>query len=287
VYGVHTINQSIQQESLEKQVESALWHAQEAIDSQKREALAFSLFLSRSPSIKEAYARHDREAVQRALEAYFDEAAMAGNYHAMEVQFHTQTLHAWVRSWDKDSYGMPLSEFRKGLVHVKESLKPHVSIELGKRLNIKAIAPILLEGKFAGSVEVIVGFDTLSEQLMEKGIELMVLLDKAYLEIAEWESSKHRIGDFVLISDTCPCEVTLEEFAHARAFSQGFLEDKQRVYGFLPLFNVDATPLGFFGVALNKYELNKGNFALVRSSGTGVLPVAPLLEQSLPKVKIQ
>jgi hypothetical protein len=263
LYVLHSIGQKMHQESLEKQVEAALWRTQEAIESHKRSALSLALVFSKSPSIKEAYRANDRQGLIRSVEAYLENMQTLGGLGPVDVQFHTESLHAWVRSWDKDSFGMPLAGFRKGLVHVKEQLKPHVSIELGKRLNIKAIAPIV-EEKFLGSVEVILGFEEIKEQLLQQRIEMIVLLHKTHLDIAEWESSKHRLGEFVLVSDACPCGASLEKFAQEGRFGQGFLEDEQRVYGFLPLYNVDAIALGFLGVALNRYELEQGRPSALR-----------------------
>ncbi|NLC28115.1 MAG: chemotaxis protein, partial [Campylobacteraceae bacterium] len=163
IYTLRQMNQTIHQESMEKQVEAALWQAQEAIESRKRTALSISLILSNSPSILKAYEDSNREAVFEEVHKYLESMKTFGDFGQVDIQFHTKDLEAWVRSWDKRSFGMPLSGFRKGLVHVKKSQTPYVSIELGKRLNIKAISPILLKDDFIGSVEVIVGFEAISQ----------------------------------------------------------------------------------------------------------------------------
>jgi Tfp pilus assembly protein PilX len=142
-YTIFRINQKIHQESLEKQVEAALGYAQETIEARKRAALSVALILSRSPSIIQAYQADDRQAIFKEVSTYLEGMETLSGFGPIDVQFHTRGLEAWVRSWDQSSYGMPLSSFRKGLVHVKETKTPQVSIELGKRLNIKAISPIL------------------------------------------------------------------------------------------------------------------------------------------------
>lgn len=285
-YTVFRINQKIHQESLEKQVEAALGYAQEIIEARKRAALSVSLILSRSPSIIQAYQDNNRQAVFAEVSTYLEGMESVSGFGPIDVQFHTQGLEAWVRSWDEDSYGMPLSSFRKGLVHVKETKTPQVSIELGKRLNIKAISPILYEEEFLGSVEVIFGFESISSQLMSKGIEFMVLLDRQHLDIAEWERTKNRVGDYSLISETCPCKESLEAFASEEGFAVGFLEDETRVYGFLPLFNVDAMPLGYFGVALQKESLQGGGFRRIGPDEPVVSPPA-LINPSQKAVDIR
>lgn len=288
MYALHQMNYAVHQESLEKQVESALWYAQDAIESRKRTALSISLILSRSPSIINTYRNGNRDDLFDEVHNYLESMAGFNDLGEIDVQFHTQNLEAWVRSWDKGSYGMPLGEFRKGLVHVKETLTPHVSIELGKRLNIKAISPILIDNKFHGSVEVIVDFEGISSSLIGRGIEFMVLLDREHLNVAEWERAKNRVGDYTLISETCPCKEALELFAKNHQFSEGFLEDERRAYGFLPLFNVDATPLGFFGVALQKGANNALEFALTPSLGPILAPpIIPNSHSHSPDKKVE
>ena len=287
IYILHKMNQAVHQESLEKQVESALWYAQEAIESRKRTALSISLILSRSPSVVEAYKTKDRNALFSETKNYLESMVGFEGLGQVDVQFHTQDLEAWVRSWDKDSFGMALGGFRKGLVHVKQTLSPHVSIELGKRLNIKAISPILIDGEFAGSVEVIVGFEGISKSLIARGIEFMVLLNKNHLGVAEWERAKNRIGDYTLISKTCPCKEALESFADEGRFEEGFLEDEVRAYGFLPLFNVDAAPLGFFGIALRK-DGNSVGYGLVQPTGAIVPPLTvPSFSDEISNKKVE
>ncbi|MFA6757392.1 MAG: cache domain-containing protein, partial [Sulfurospirillaceae bacterium] len=166
IYTLKQINEAVFKESIQKQVESALWQAQEAIDYRKRAALSISLALSKSPMIKEAYISSNREMIFEKSDEYIKQSHELGE---IDLQFHTKDLKAWARSWDEDSYGMELSSFRKGLVHVKQSKEPYVSIELGKRLNIKAISPIIIKDEFLGSVEAIVGFESLEKSLKEKG----------------------------------------------------------------------------------------------------------------------
>jgi hypothetical protein len=287
MYFLHQMNKAVYQKSLQEQVESALWYAQEAIESRKRTALSISLILSSSPAIIEAYKKVDREKVFDEVQNYLESMSTFEDLGQIDVQFHTRDLKSWVRSWDKDSFGLPLGSFRKGLVHVKQTQAPHVSIELGKRLNIKAISPIFIDGTYGGSVEAIVGFEGISKSLIKKGIEFVVLLQKDFLDIAEWERTKNRIEDYILISETCPCKKSLEIFAKEHKFGEGFLEDDVRAYGFLPLFNVDATPLGFFGVAFRK-DIKREDFAFLQASSKVSSPIiVPNIQSSIPSTKVE
>lgn len=288
VYTLSQMNKNIHEESINKQVESALWYAQEAIESRKRTALSISLMLSRSPSILKAYENSNREAVFNEISHYLESIKSFKDLGEVDVQFHTKDLNAWVRSWNKDSFGMPLSSFRKGLVHVKNNHTPHVSIELGKRLNIKAISPIFSKDDFIGSVEVIVGFEGASKNLFEKGIEFMVLLDKDHLDVAKWERSKSHIGEYVLVSEASSCTPSLKEFAKSSRFQEGFLEDEYRVYGFLPLFNIDATPLGYFGIALLKNNLFQREYGVLnRKNRAMFMPTIAPTQSKKTKIEIR
>ncbi|NLC27431.1 MAG: hypothetical protein GX780_01495 [Campylobacteraceae bacterium] len=113
----------------------------------------------------------------------------------------------------------------------------------------------------------------------------MVLLDKEHLDIAEWERSKSHINKYTLISETCPCESSLEDFAKFSRFKEGFLEDKSRIYGFLPLFNIDATPLGYLGVALQKNKIFHGN-QILKIDQESILPMLSITSSKTSKTKI-
>jgi CRISPR/Cas system-associated endoribonuclease Cas2 len=176
-----------------------------------------------------------------------------------EVQVHTKDLNTYIRSWDYSIKDIPLSSFRQGLVKVKEDKKPLVSIELGKRVNIKAISPILEDGKFIGSIEVIINFDHLEKELKQKGYNLCIFLDNKYLNIATSLKNNKKIDGYTLVNHKEKEDEHNHNFYLQSLKNYGYFTDKEFAFSYFTYYSLKREKLGYFIVSLknsSKIELN-------------------------------
>jgi len=175
------------------------------------------------------------------------------------IQIATPDFRVFLRSWDKSTYDDSLESIRKGLVIVKNSEKPFTSIELGKKLNIKAIVPIMHSNEYVGSLEVIKNFDEMVGFFKSKGVALFVLMDNKHLNIAEWMVDYPTLGEFVICHreyDKAVYEELRGENIYARAGYKTAL-GKNYFLAFEPLRDMDGQRLGFFVLAIPKDEAIK------------------------------
>lgn len=179
-YFLKNLNNS---DDLLNRLENSLSTTKNLFNEQKRYALSLSILLAEDKEIINSFLKNNREESFDVINKKINRLKQLQN-SSFEVQIHNSDMTTYLRSWDISIKDIPLSSFRQGIVKVKTDKKPIVSIELGKRLNIKAISPMKKDGKFIGSIEVIVGFSYLSKQLKQKGYSLYVLLDKKHLNIA-------------------------------------------------------------------------------------------------------
>lgn len=168
------------------------------LSQQKADAMSLCLAIAQNSQLADMVEHNDRDGAYRTLDALMSSLEKAGQKKQLWIQIHDPSLRVFLRSWDKTDYGTQLESFRKGLVQVRDSQKPFVSIELGKKLNIKAIAPIFKNGQYVGSIEVIKNFDEMVERFRQNGISLLVLMDERHLKIAEWMEDYARVDDFVV-----------------------------------------------------------------------------------------
>jgi hypothetical protein len=182
-YFVYTLQQSYSQKETLQSLDNALYLTRNLLEEEQQHALSLSLLLSQDKPFLEAFFKNDRKRVFDIIHQKIASLKKLQGYD-FEVQVHDKNLHTYLRSWDYSVKDVPLASFRKGLVLVKKYQKPLVSIEVGKRLNIKAISPIIKNGSFEGSIEVIENFGHLRKRLAEHGYAFFILLDKKYLPIA-------------------------------------------------------------------------------------------------------
>jgi hypothetical protein len=247
---IYQANNNLYTEDAKNSVESVLSLTQELISHEKQLTLSVAWMLSQNEAIKKAYRANDRKALFDAVQKEIQNTKQYLQMKHLEVQFHTKEGNAWVRSWDFESYGNELASWRQGIALLHQTKTPLVAVELGKRLNIKALAPIFDGERFIGSLEVISSFDDIAQNLKDKKINFAILMENRFLEIGAWMKTLEQINDFVVVNSSCAvhCADTLQSIVTPKTLSQGFARANGALFGFTPLFDIESKQIGYIGV---------------------------------------
>jgi hypothetical protein len=233
----------------------------ENLDFEKRYALSLSLFISKDTEIGQALLEENQSRALGELARFLKEIKGAAGIDNVDIQVHTKKTKAFARSWDKGDYlGTDLSGFRKGLVKVKTTKEPFVSIELGKRLNIKAISPIFGDDQsFIGSIEAIMGFQNIKKRLHKFDIDIIGLLDKKFIDIAVDLKDHKKIGKYYVVEKTYPKEVYQILANHQDIFDKNkyYYRIQDRIVVLVPMKSVGIQDVGLIAVSMpaNKKHL--------------------------------
>ncbi len=173
----------------------------ENLNSEKRYAMSLSLLISQNQNIRKSLLINNQNLALLEMDKILKHIKKSTNIQNIDIQMHTKDLKAFARSWDKSKYfGTQLSSFRKGLVKVKKTQTSFVSIELGKRINIKAISPIFdNEHNFIGSIEVIMNFKNIKNRLEKFNLKMLALLDEKFIKIAVDLKDNPKIGKYYIV----------------------------------------------------------------------------------------
>jgi hypothetical protein len=170
------------------------------ISNQKKHALSLAILLSQNADIITLLQKKQRKQLKKELNTILQTISHYTNLKNIQIQVHTKELKSFVRNWEDRGMGLELGTFRKGLVKVKQTKQPYVSNELGRRLNIKAIAPIFDANKnYIGSIEVITDYTELKKRLSLINIEILPILKGKFLDIAKYHQNNKKLHQFVLI----------------------------------------------------------------------------------------
>jgi hypothetical protein len=116
----------------------------------------------------------------------------------VRAQIITKELNIFARSWDDVYAGMPIGDFRTDLKYFNTNHEPRTSIEVGRRLGIKATVPIYKDGEFLGFAEVISFFKAITDFFSSIGIDLYVLLDVKHMDTAVLMMDNLTIDNYVV-----------------------------------------------------------------------------------------
>ena len=249
-YFVYTLQQSYSQKETLQSLDNALFLTRNLLEEEQQHALSLSLLLAQDKTFLEAFYNNERKKAFEIIEQKIESLQRLQGYN-FEVQVHDKNLHTYLRSWDYSVKNVPLASFRKGLVFVKEYKKPLVSIEVGKRLNIKAISPILKNGSFEGSIEVIENFEHLRKALAEHGYALFILLNKKYLNIAtRVQHNPLILNKFVLVNKSYDKHSfeSLKKSNLQNLQSSGYFTQDKYAFAYFSIKNFQNQNLGYFVV---------------------------------------
>ncbi len=167
------------------------------IKKQKTNALETAILIAKDISIIEALDNSDEDLGYKLLSGLTKEIQ---KYTArdIKVQILTDDYHIFARSWDDVYAGMPLEDYRSDLLYFKEHYSPRSSIETGRMLSIKTTVPVIKDSNIIGFVEIIGFFDEITEFFKKMGVDLYVLMDDRFYDIAVFMHSNELVGDYVL-----------------------------------------------------------------------------------------
>lgn len=236
---------SVKEQSLQR-LEHAHTLANHLIEQKKQSALSLSILLANDRGLLESYRQDSRQATFNLLQNKLHNISTGQNIK-YEVQLHDQDMRTYIRSWDYNITGVKLSAFRKGVVRVHENKKPLSSIELGKRLNIKAISPMFEKKEYIGSVEVITGFENITRIFNQRQIGFFVLLHNSFAPIAVNLPNPRPVGRY-LIANKLDSTLHLSRLQNLRLPKEdayGYAQEGNLMYSYFQLKDIKGRKLGY------------------------------------------
>ena len=251
-YLFYSLNTIEKEKMVVNNLENALLMASNLLEEEKKQALSFAMLLGSDKELLDTFIKNDRAKTFDIIQTKLTQLEMV-QPKKFRIQIHDKDLNTYIRSWDFEKSGEKLEGFRKGLVEVKNTKRPLVSIELGKRLNIKAISPIIQNETFVGSIEVITEFETLANILRQRGYELFVLLDDKYLDIAVDLANNKKVKTYVLCNTIEDLSLlnSLENINIEKLAEYGYIVNNQISLGYFTIYDINKQNLGYIIIAMD------------------------------------
>jgi len=219
-------------------------------------ALLLAMTLSQNQALKEALKEIDEEKGHELLARTLEYLKRYAAIEEIRAQIIAKDLTIFARSWDKEFAGMPLEGFRKDLSSFKIS-HPKAGVETGRLLTIKATAPIKEGYKIIGYLEIISFFEPLAKRLKDEGIELFVLMDDRFLDVATLMRENPMVQGYVVSNRdyNAPLLDRLRKVDFSKLTREGFLFDGDYFYVGSPMQNSKGEKIGLYVLTVSKKRL--------------------------------
>jgi len=150
----------------------------------KMNDLQTAILISKNAALVDALENDDEDLGYILLSETIQEIEKNTGLH-IRAQIFTKELNIFARSWDDVYAGMPIGDYRTDLKYFDTHKTPRTSIEIGRRLGVKATVPIYFkDNTLLGYVEVISFFKNMTDFFSSMGVDFYVLLDLKYTDSA-------------------------------------------------------------------------------------------------------
>ena len=167
------------------------------LKSHKMEDLRVALMLSKNKGLIDALENDDEDLGYKIISG-IAQTIQKNTGARIRAQVITKELNIFARSWDDVYAGMPIGDYRTDLKYFDTHETPRASIEVGRRLGIKATVPVYKDGEFIGYVESISFFKAITDFFSSIGVDLYVLLDVKYTDTAVLMMQNLSINKYIL-----------------------------------------------------------------------------------------
>lgn len=250
------LNRAIDVEEIKKVKAQLQYVLEERLKKETAAALQYALVLSQNQALRQAIKDEDEDEGYAILSK-----TMKSIMNHTNIFIRTQVINAdltiFARSWDNYYAGMSLDIYRPDLNYFKKNKKPRSAIEVGRRLGFKATVPIYDKDKLLGFVEVLQFFEPLSDYFKKMGIDLFILLDKRYYNLAVFMHLNPQLGHYILANSHYNNAYfnELKSIDFTRLEEKESMRLKQKQLFLFPMYNGEKERIGSFMFAINHSRL--------------------------------
>lgn len=244
---------------------------QSYIDAKKESILFIALSLAQDDRYINALASSAKPNFD--LDKFIENLRLNTDYQNVGIQVSDEKGISLYRSWT-DKNGDDLTKVRKDIIQMIHDPKVRSTISTGIfDMTFKAMVPILKDGKYMGTIEVISKFNSISRQLSNIGYESVLLVDRAYTDqikrpftkmflddyyianLNASESNRHYIQNFgieKLLHDKNTYIIDQKNHRFITKYVQKDINGKDMAYFilFYPLDKIDLSHINFFHNAI-------------------------------------
>lgn len=225
VYILFSFRHAIEQQNVSYILDKFVLALESEVKNEKMDALKMAIALSKNSALVDALENEDEDLGYKILSGITQEIKNFTDKD-IKVQILTHDYHIFARSWDDIYTGMPLEDFRSDLQYFSSHNTPRTSIETGRMLSIKTTVPVYRENTLLGFVEIISFFDSITTFFKRIGVDLYVLMDDKYYDIAVFMQNNEIVDRYIMANRNYNHnnidllrKIDFKELKHNRAFT--------------------------------------------------------------------
>lgn len=190
-------NNKVKEQKLNNILDQMRLTLKSQLKTHQMDDLQIALMLSKNKGLIDALENDDEDLGYKII-SDISKTVQKSTGKRIRTQVITSELNIFARSWDDIYAGMPIGDYRTDLKYFYTHNTPRTSIEVGRRLGIKATVPLYKDNQLIGYVESISFFKSITDFFSSIGVDLYVLLDVKYTDTAVLMMQNLTINNYIV-----------------------------------------------------------------------------------------
>ncbi len=220
----------------------------EKVTAKQTAGITNAVSISQNSSIIKALQLNDRELAIKALEHISSAMKKGTPFKNIKVHVHDKDVHSFVRSWKLSKFGDDLTSFRATINKVKETKQTLSAVEVGRAgLVLRGLSPIISNGEYLGSLEFIMGYNSIVKSFAKRGKPLLVLMDEKFKRGNALTNEK-KVQNYLISQKVIDKKFkkAVENLDFKKLKSEGTYLDEQYFYSYVPIKDLNGKEIGIY-----------------------------------------
>lgn len=174
---------------------------QENMDQKTNILASNAIGLANNGTLSRAIIEDNRDLALNRLTDLMTDYMNTPSMRTAKIQMHTADLKSFLRTWAPTKFGDDLT-WRETLQRVKSKKEAIGAVEVGRDgMAIRGIAPIVRDGDYIGSIELIDGTGSIAQAMKKDNRMFITLMKKGLLSTVTLQKPTEMGADFVVARD--------------------------------------------------------------------------------------
>ena len=214
--------------------------------------------ISQNTVVKDALLTNNRDIAINSLKDISSGMKNGTPFKNIKVHIHDKNVHSFVRNWKPNKFGDDLSSFRATILEVKKTQKPLSAIEVGRAgLVMRGLSPIMKDNEYIGSLEFIMGFNSIVKDFKKSNQDLLVLMDGKYKR-GDALTDELKVQNYFISQKTIDKKFKVDasgiDFKLLK--SKGIYINDHYFYTYVPIKDISGNEVGIYLIGENIHTID-------------------------------
>jgi methyl-accepting chemotaxis protein len=232
---------------------------EEKVAAKQIAGLTNAVSIAQNADIINALKDNNRDLAINALKGISSAMKTGTPFKNIKVHVHDKNVRSFLRNWKEEKFGDDLSSFRATINKVKDTKQTLSAVEVGRAgLVLRGLSPIISNGEYLGSLEFIMGYNSIVKGFAKRDYHLLVLMDEKFKR-GDALSSEQKVQNYYISQKTVDANVkaAASSIDFAKLKSDGMLIADEYFYSYTPIKDISGQEIGIYLVGTSIHNIDE------------------------------